>query len=149
MTKRLPFEPNDELVQTISREVQGGKICYLHRPTGDVNFLPDDDEFFDNLPSEWSEFLDFVEANEDDFAIVEPMDEFDHHQVMTDFMVDVTLPVSFTALLYDALQGKQPRSAFTQEVNNSPYRKQWTDYHQQRYEEYVRTGLVDYDWEEE
>lgn len=149
MTTRLSFEPNDELIQSITREVQSGNICYLHRPSGEVNYLPDDDQFFDNLPDKWSEFLDFVEANEGDFAIVEPMDEFDTHQVMTDFMVDVTLPVDFTDLLYDSLQSKDPKAAFILEVNNSPYRKHWTDYQQQRYEEYVRTGLLDYDWEEE
>ena len=135
----------NERIKEIADYLDAGMICFFHKPTGELEYYPD--EFrghagFDEEP--WQETMDKVEANYHEYIRFEAMESHDSFRILEAF-VDTIGDAGIRQRFEDAISFKRPFQNFKQLLPHYPeLRQQWFEFKEKRYMEWVAEQVVSY-----
>jgi len=127
-------------IKEIAEQLDCGMRCYINKETGAIQTTPDFDNWYtdDEL---WTDILNELEENWDNYVEIERMESHDSFDLMADFAESVDSR-ELRDRLINALNKKHPFRNFKWVVDNSgPYRQRWFDFKNQRLIEWVKDQL--------
>ena len=135
------MELSDETRREIADLLDSGMDCFYHLPTATIEYHPDlNDPNFD--PEFWTDAIERIEKYGDKYIRFEKMDSNESFRVMENFTNSLTDP-NFRDRLYLALSKPRPFRNFKNLMNSSDLRKEWFNFKQKAYLDFVgrQTGL--------
>ena len=121
-------------INEIAQELDLGMKVYINKDTLEIKSILDWDYIGDN--EFWEEEMEAIDNNWGNFAVIEKMESWESFKVMEGFTEMIDDEFSRDELR-KILSRKSPFANFKSEVESSPYRQNWFDYKQRKYEEYV------------
>ena len=135
----------NERIKEIAEYLDAGMICFLHKTTGELEYYPDElrgHAGFDEEP--WQETMDKVEANYDEYIRFEAMESDESFRMLEAFVATIT-DASVRQRFEDAISFKKPFQNFKQLLTGYPeLRKQWFEFKDKRYMEWVGEQIMSY-----
>ena len=132
---------SDEVINSIAQDLDCGLVCYVHKETGEFKSVVDVDNPYADDIEPWKEDLDEIEANRDQYLLIEKMSSGDAFRVMVRF-ADSLQDEVMRNRLHDALSKRKPFSHFRYVVDNhEDIRQAWFKFKNARYEDWVRSHL--------
>jgi hypothetical protein len=129
----------DKQIAEIAELLDCGLICFIHQPTGTIEYHPDNlDQYFDSEP--WQETIDKIDDNWDDYERIDKMDSYSAFLVMEEF-ADWVIERKFKERLYAILNRPKPFSTFKAVVETSKYRQDWFDFKKEAYIDWVKKQI--------
>ena len=133
---------SDEKINEIAGELDCGLKCFIHKENGTLIAYPDELNYPDFDPDEWTEVIEKVEDDIDNYVEIEKMDSHESFKVMESF-VDTIDDVRLRDKLIRALSKSKPFKHFKFEIDNSgPYREQWFSFKNRRLFEWVKNQVT-------
>ncbi|MFO7977842.1 MAG: UPF0158 family protein [Bacteroidales bacterium] len=115
-------------INEIADFLDSGMICYYNKETGEIKYILDSDDYFDDEEDPWAEDRKKIEDNQDQYLEFTGMSSYEAFKVMEDFAGSVD-SLELKHLLFGALSRPKPFSNFKWLVETSgPYRQQWFDH---------------------
>jgi hypothetical protein len=145
----MPVIIPKEMIKEIADYLDGGMICFFHKPTGQLEYYPDEMRSFAGFDEEiWQETMDKVEANYDEYIRFEGMDSRESFGVLEEF-VETIADETIRQRFEDAISFKKPFQNFKQLLLNYPeLRQQWFAFKDKRYIEWVCERIERYNFQE-
>jgi hypothetical protein len=131
-----------EILKEMAEMVDMGMICFYHKPSGEMDYYPDEDKnpHFDEGP--WMDVIDKIEANSDDYIRVEGMSSGEGFKIMEDFIANIDHIPTHNRFV-DAISRKKPFRNFNDMLFNYPdLREAWFAYKLERYIAHVKKQLA-------
>ena len=133
---------SDEKINEIAGELDCGLKCFVHIENGTLISYPDELNYADFDPDEWTDVIKKVEDDFDNYVEIEKMDPRESFRVMESF-VDTIDDVRLHDKLIRVLSKSKPFRSFKFEIDNSgPYREQWFVFKNQRLFEWVKEQVA-------
>ena len=130
-----------EQVKEISEQLDYGFRAFYHKQTGDLIFVPNTDEYFDEDTNAWQDDLDKLDKNPSEYEEIEAMEASDSFRVMADFVEQLT-DTNLKGKLITALSRKKPFSNFKFLIDNAGGQRQsWFDFKNKRYIDWVEEQI--------
>ena len=98
-------------IKEIASQLDCGFRCFLERTTGELVFIPDTDKYPDLEVETWSNEIEKIESDNNDFAEIEPLESRDTYTIMAQFVVSVT-DLDLKNKLISALNKRSPFREF-------------------------------------
>jgi hypothetical protein len=111
---------------------------FINKDTLEIKSILDWDDIGDS--EFWGEEMEEIDRTWTKFAVIEKMESWEAFQLMEDF-TELVEDKDFHEELIKILSRKSPFANFKTEIESSPYRQNWFDYKQSRYEGYVINKL--------
>jgi hypothetical protein len=135
---------SEEQIKEIAEELDAGMRCYFNLKTGEIRSMIDLNRWAGADEEPWEEVIKEIEDHWDDYHEFEAMDTHDSFSLMADFATTVDNDRLQNKLI-NALNRPKPFANFKWEIDNSgDYRQQWFDFKKERYMEWVREQIEDY-----
>jgi hypothetical protein len=135
----------NERIKEIAEYLDAGMICFYHKATGELEYYPDESRGhvgFDEEP--WQETIDKVEANYDEYIRFEAMESHESFSILEAFVTTIAED-NIRQRFEDAISFKKPFQNFKQLLSGYPQlRKQWFEFKDKRYMEWVGEQIVSY-----
>lgn len=129
----------EKQIAEIAEWLDGGMTCFFHRPTGEVEWHPDqEDPFFE--PEAWQEVIDKIENDWGNYERFDKMDSNEGFEVMRNFANSLTDP-KFQDRILDRLSNRKPFQNFKILIDSSAYRQDWFDFKKKAYIEFVKRQI--------
>ena len=113
-------------INEIAQELEAGMKVYLNKETLEFRTILDWEDIIDNDP--WDEEVDKIYNEWTDFAIITKMESREAFKVMEDFTGEIN-DKHFREDIEKILCRKSPFANFKAEIESSPYRQKWFDFH--------------------
>ena len=130
----------EDQIKEIAELLECGHQCFIHKPTGKLEYYPDTDYMFD--PEPWQELIDKIESDWDNYEEIERMDSSQSFNVMRDF-VDSLATHNSKMRLENAIARSKPFRNFKHEIDQSEYRQAWFNFRLESYINWVKEQLED------
>lgn len=138
--KKGPLVISDSMIKEIAETLDTGMICFYHKQTGELESYPT--EMIDE--ELWQDVIDKIDENYTDYLRIEPMKSHESFRFMEDFIAEIP-DQQIQRRFYEVTQRRKPFQQFKDMLLNYPkLREQWFAYKEQRYIEYVRDEVEEY-----
>lgn len=127
---------NNEQIAEIAELLECGMTCFYHRPTGAIEYYPDD--LLD--PEPWQEIIDKIENDWDNYTIFNKMDSNEGFKVMENFAYSLT-DDNFRDKILDRLSKRKPFQNFKILIDSSDFRQNWFDFKKNAYIDFVKRQI--------
>lgn len=133
---------HSSLTKEISRKLEAGMICYVHKSTRKIRTVVDLEDGMEDTPERQKE-LEYLEKNSKQYMRVPRMSSFERVHVMKDF-IEEELSNSIKKELKNALKRKNPTRNYMQIIHSQEDLTQyWLNFKAKWYQEWVRGYLLD------
>lgn len=130
------MKPTNEQIAEIAEWLECGMTCYFHRPTGEIEYHPNDELLYmDEEP--WEEILNRIEEDRDNYDRFEKMESRQEFGVMEDFANSLS-DEPFRERIFEHLSRRKPFRNFKALIDSSKYRQDWFDFRTQAYIDFVK-----------
>lgn len=130
-----------EKIKEIAEELDMGFRAFIHKTTGELFFVPDEDNLAYADPEHWEEELKHLENNFNDYYEIYKWTSREAFQMRVEFAEQVS-DQQLQSRLFDALQQKKPFQKFKFVIDNSgSFRKQWFDFKDKWQQDFVAKQL--------
>jgi hypothetical protein len=129
----------DNQIKEIAELLECGHQCFVHKPTGAIEYHPDPLGTLHNLEP-WQDLIDKIEENWDDYERFETMVSSQTFLVMEDFVNSLDNDDIKKRLEY-ALSRPKPFRNFKYEIDQSDHRQSWFDFRLNANIEWVKEQL--------
>jgi Uncharacterised protein family (UPF0158) len=134
-----------ELIKEIAEQLDCGFRCYIHKETGELITLPDENHHSGMDMEFWAGDMEKVEESFGDYWVVKPPKSSDSFRMMEDFAYTLPESESLRRRLIYALSQRKPFRQFKFVIDNSgPFRQQWFDFKDIQMQKWVRENLAQY-----
>lgn len=117
-----------ENIKEIAEQLDCGFRAYIHKTTGHLLFIPDEDSLPDIDLDSWEEELELLENNVEDYYEFDKWTSNESFEMMSDFADQLT-DHHLQSRLLDALRRNKPFREFKFVIDNSgKCRQQWFDF---------------------
>jgi hypothetical protein len=142
----MPIHISSEIIKEIADYLDAGMLCFYHTSTGELEYYPDQLRGHADFDEEmWRDVIDKVEKNYDKYIRFEGMESRESFKIMEDFVAAIS-ETGIRQRFQDAISFRRPFQNFKQLLHNYPVlQKQWFDYKNQQYMEWVQEQLENYD----
>lgn len=130
---------SEDTIKELADMLDSGVSVYLDKKTGEVIWYPEEAEY-DDPDGMFTELLEKIEANQDDYIKFFSMDSNRAYRVMEDFAAS-KVPQNFREKLDQALNGAKPFRNFKMLIDNSEFRQDWFDFKLEKNMEEVRLRI--------
>ncbi|HED08134.1 MAG TPA: hypothetical protein ENI57_08470 [Ignavibacteria bacterium] len=138
------MELTNELIKSIAEELDCGMKVYVHKETKELKSIIDFDSNYFADTELWQEDIDEIEENIDEYIQFEKMDSRESFQVMEDFTNTVT-DEELKMKLELGLRLSKPFRNFKDIIDDEgEYRQKWFDFKSEKYIEFVKEQLSDF-----
>jgi hypothetical protein len=133
---------SEKQIDQIADEIEQGLDCYIHKETGEIISIPDeqswdlecDDEVTDDL-------FENIEKDRESFILIEPIDSHESFRIMRDFTYTID-DEEVCRTLQTSLERPKPFANFRFDLDNYPdYKTKWYEYKHKVYVEHVKLML--------
>ena len=130
----------EEQIKEIAEQLICGFKCFWNKENGELISIPEGLEIFDLDPDEgWTEELEKLDNNPDDFAEIEKPNSRESFKSMVGFTETLSDSSSLKKRLVFALENKKPFREFKFLIDNSgDARQMWFDFRDKWMEDWVR-----------
>ncbi|MCX6328397.1 MAG: UPF0158 family protein [Bacteroidia bacterium] len=112
-------------INEIADQINCGFMCYIHRKTHDIIFIPAWDDYSSFEPDAWVKDRRKVDKDFDQYYLIEPPQSFESFKIMERFAESVD-NIDLKNSLIQALSKRKPFSHFKEVIDFSgDYRKRW------------------------
>lgn len=133
--------PRAENIKEIAEQLDCGFRAYMHKTTGHLLFIPDENSLPDIDLDSWEEELELLENNFADYYEFDKWTSNESYQIMSEFADQLTDNYLQSRLL-DALRRNKPFREFKFVIDNSGiFRQQWFDFKNKWQQEFVAKQL--------
>ncbi len=132
-----------EEIDLITSKLLKGMVCFYQLDKKKIFYMPDDEDYFDyDLTPEEETLLDNVEESPENYAEFTKLEPSQELQMMQDFVDRFVNERTLAEDLVDALAKPKANTAFKFVIDESKYKKDWSDFRLSRYKDWV-LELVD------
>jgi hypothetical protein len=134
-----------EKIKDIADHLDMGMICFFHKPTGELEYYPDELRGYAGFDEEvWQETIDKVQNNYHEYIRFEAMDSHESFEILEAFVATIE-DERIRQRFEDAISFKRPFQNFKQLLPNYPeLRQQWFAFKDKRYVEWVSEQVERY-----
>lgn len=133
----------EEQIKFIAEELEMGVKCFYNKQTNEIKSIPDFEGFYVDDDEIWSEMLNEIEENQEQYVVFEKMDSRRSFEIMHDFVHTID-DLELQNRLFEILNMAKPFKNFKWKIDNSgEYRKKWFSFKTQRYIEWVEECLAE------
>lgn len=137
---------SDKTIEEIADNLDCGMKCYLHKRTGDLKTIINEDNWVGADIEAWEEDIEELDANWTDYIEFEGMDSHESFKIMSDFAENID-NAKLQDRLINALNKSKPFRNFKWEIDNSgDYRQEWFAFKKLQYIEHVKRQIKLIDW---
>ena len=138
--KKAPLVIPDSMITEIADTLDTGMICYYHKQTGELESHP-----VEMIDEElWQEVLDKIDENYMDYLRIEPMESHESFKIMEDYIAEIP-DQKIQHRFEEVIRQRKPFQQFKNLLLDYPeLRNRWFTYKLQRYIEYVKNKLEEY-----
>jgi hypothetical protein len=131
----------EKQIAEIAEWLDCGMTCYFHRPTGEIEYHPDqEDPFVD--PELWKEVMEKIENDWGNYERFEKMNSREGFEVMENFAYSIP-DLKFRERILDRLSNRKPFQNFKILIDSSAYRQDWFDFKKKAYIEFEKMQIED------
>jgi hypothetical protein len=128
-------------IKEIAEQLDSGFRAFIHKTTGDLIFVPDENNFPDMDLDAWGEELELLENNFLDYYEIDKWTSSEAFETMSAFADQLT-DHNLQNRLFDALRNYKPFRGFKFVIDNSgDFRQQWFDFKNKWQQDYVAREL--------
>ena len=133
--------PKAENIKEIAEQLDCGFRAYMHKTTGHLLFIPDEDSIPDIDLDSWEKELELLENNFADYYEFDKWTSNESYQIMSEFAAQLT-DNNLQSRLLGALRRNKPFREFKFVIDNSGiFRQQWFDFKNKWQQEFVAKQL--------
>ena len=134
-----------ELIKEIAEQLDCGFRCFIHKETGELITLPDENHHSGMDMELWAEDMEKVDENFGDYLVVDPPESSDSFRIMEAFVDSLPESESLRKRLIYALNQRKPFRQFKSILDDSgPFRQKWFDFKERKLQEWVQEHLEGY-----
>ena len=138
------MELTEEQIADIAQDLDSGKKVYWHTETKEIKSIIDSDSPIDDEEEEWENEIGETEDNYDEYVIFERMSTNDSYHTMKDF-ADTLKNNELRKNLDLGLSLSNPLRNFQDIIDGSgDYKENWIEFKIQRYTEYIKEKMTNY-----
>jgi len=131
----------DNQIKEIASQLECGYRCFLNRITGELVFIPDVNKFPDIEIESWSNEIENIESDNNDFVEIEPLESKDYFTIMFQYAETIT-DNNLKNKLISALNKRNPFREFKHVIDYSgEYRQKWFDFKNNKMQDLIRENL--------
>jgi len=137
----LVKEITPEIIKDIAEMLDMGMVCFYHKPTGTMDYYPDEfrDPGYDEEP--WAEVIDKIAENYGEYQRFEGMSSPEAFKVMEDFIAGINHLPTHNKFI-EAISRKKPFANFNHLLHDYPdLREEWFKYKLARGIAYVKEQI--------
>ncbi|HVK97159.1 MAG TPA: UPF0158 family protein [Flavisolibacter sp.] len=136
---------SDEMIKEIADQLDSGMKCFYHLPTGELISYPDELKMGGVIDDEiWGEDIEKVEENFHEYIPFTAMESHESFQVMEDF-IELIQEEKVRRKFEEIILRRKPFQQFKYLLHDYPdLRQQWFASKSERYKEYVKEQIDDY-----
>ncbi len=132
-----------EMIKEIAEQLDCGFRVFIHKTTGQLLFIPNEDELYAIDLEGWEEELELLENNFTDYHEVEKWTSSEGFEIMEDFANQLEPTNPLQKALIQALHKKHPFREFKYIIDNSrDYRKLWFGFRDNCQQAFVKRQLA-------
>ncbi len=127
-------------INSIAQTLDMGMVCYIHKKTGVVKELPNEEMMMYGDTELWEKDVEAIESDIFSYVKIEPMRSGESYPIMEDF-ADQVRNRRLQKSLMQALNGRRPFANFKNVIDHSDSRDDWFKFKQKKYEAWVRREI--------
>ena len=132
----------EEDIKEISEQLDCGFCAFVHKRTGQMIFIPNENELPDIEFDAWKEELELLKRNPSDYYEIEKWSSREAFQIMEEFAETLNENKQLQGRLLYALNNRKPFREFKFIIDNSgDFRQQWFDFKNKWQIDYVEQEL--------
>ena len=130
-----------DIIKEIAGQIDCGFRAFIHKSTGQLLFVPDENSLFDIDLDPWSDELEELENNFTDYYEIEKWTSSEAFDMMSEF-ADQVSDKNLQRRLLEALRKNKPFREFKFVIDNSgDFRQQWFDFKNKWQMDFVASQL--------
>jgi hypothetical protein len=130
-----------EIVKEIAEQLDCGFRAFIHKTSGQLLFVPDDNNYPDIDLDSWDEELEQLENNFTNYHEINKWTSSEAFETMSEF-ADQLDDSNLQSRLFDALRKNKPFREFKFVIDNSgDFRQQWFDFKNKWQQDFVARQL--------
>jgi hypothetical protein len=130
-----------EIVKEIAEQLDCGFRAFIHKTSGQLLFVPDDNNYPDIDLDSWDEELEQLENNFTNYHEIDKWTSSEAFETMSEF-ADQLDDSNLQSRLFDALRKNKPFREFKFVIDNSgDFRQQWFDFKNKWQQDFVARQL--------
>lgn len=128
-------------IKEIAEQLDCGFRAFIHKTTGQLLFVPDENNLTDLDLDAWAEELELLENNFTDYYEIDKWTSREAFVIMSEF-ADQVSDNNLKSRLIDALRKNKPFREFKFVIDNSgDFRQQWFDFKNKSQQDFVARQL--------
>ena len=128
-------------IKEIAEQLDCGLRAFIHKTSGQLLFVPDENNLTEIDLAPWDEELEQLENNFTDYYEIEKWTSSEAFEIMSDF-TDQVSDNKLQSRLYDALRKNKPFREFKFVIDNSgTFRQLWFDFKNKSQQDFVARQL--------
>jgi hypothetical protein len=128
-----------EQIKEIAEQLDCGLRCFWNKKNGELLFIPNKVNYPDIETEAWSDEIEKLENNFDDYKEIDQLESKDSFEIMVDFVASLNNSTQLKSKLINALNMKKPFREFKFVIDNSSkYKQQWFDFKNQKLQKWVQ-----------
>lgn len=140
-TEFIMIHITNNQIKEIASQLDCGFRCFVERNTGELVFIPDADKYPDMEVETWSNEIEKIESDYNDFAEIEPLESRDTFTIMSQFVESVN-DMDLKNKLITALNKRSPFREFKFVIDYSgESRQKWFDFKNHKIQDWVRENI--------
>jgi DNA mismatch repair ATPase MutL len=130
-----------DMVKEIAEQLDCGFRAFIHKTTGQILFVPDENNLTEIDLDPWDEELEQLENNFTDYHEIDKWTSSEAFETMSEFANQLT-DISLQSRLFDALKKNKPFREFKFVIDNSgDFRQQWFNFKNKWQQDFVARQL--------
>ena len=130
-----------DIVKEIAEQLDCGFRAFIHKTSGQLLFVPDENCLTEIELDPWNEELEELENNFTDYYEIDKWTSSEAFETMSEFADQLT-DKDLQSRLFDALRKKKPFKEFKFVIDNSgDFRQQWFDFKNKWQQDFVTRQL--------
>ena len=130
-----------DIVKEIAEQLDCGFRAFIHKTSGQLLFVPDENCLTEIELDPWNEELEELENNFTDYHEIDKWTSSEAFETMSEFADQLT-DKDLQSRLFDALRKKKPFKEFKFVIDNSgDFRQQWFDFKNKWQQDFVTRQL--------
>ena len=130
-----------DIVKEIAEQLDCGFRAFIHKTSGQLLFVPDENCLTEIELDPWNEELEELENNFTDYYEIDKWTSSEAFETMSEFADQLT-DKDLQSRLFDALRKKKPFKEFKFVIDNSgDFRQQWFDFKNKWHQDFVTRQL--------
>ena len=132
----------DDQINEIAEQLDCGFICFWNKESGELIFIPDATRYSGMDEDIWSDELEKIERNQENYNEIESLKSFESFKIMENFVYTLVDSSALKGKLKSALNKKKPFREFKFVIDNSgEYRQKWFDFKNEALIQVVRDRI--------